>query len=86
MVRKALLASSALLALSAGASADAEQAYKALRDAILEVDQSDVDDRDGEQRLLEYLRGLGAKHGQELIRKSDTAPGGGGSKEDPPRD
>lgn len=63
MVTKALLASSALLALSPVASADVEQAYKALRDALAETDFRDVDDRNGEQLVLNYLRDLGLDWG-----------------------
>ena len=56
MVTKALLASSAVLTLSPVAAPDAEQA---LRDAFNETDLSDVDDRNGEQLILNYLRDLG---------------------------
>jgi hypothetical protein len=56
MVTKALLASSAVLTLSPVAGPDAEQA---LRDAFNETDLSDVDDRNGEQLILNYLRDLG---------------------------
>lgn len=60
MVTKALLASSAVLTLSPVAGADAEQAF---RDAVSETDLSDVDDRNGEQLILNYLRDLGLSWG-----------------------
>ncbi len=63
MVSKSLLASSALLALSPMASADAEQVFKALRDAIDETCQSELDDADGEELILNYLRSLGLDWG-----------------------
>ncbi len=63
MVTKGLLASSALLALSPMASANAEQAFKALRDAINETDQSELEDADAEQLIQNYLRDLGLDWG-----------------------
>ena len=60
MVTKALLASSAVLTLSPVAGVDAEHA---LRDAIDETDLSDVDDRNGEELILNYLRDLGLSWG-----------------------